>query len=108
MKKVAKSYYAAAVPHAQIEGLFQGTFGIPGEPPMWVNDASGAPEAFHSSDEAKLAGFRCLVAKLNRSRQPQDFQVKGSPPPKNTIRTWIAPKPKDAGYTVESVFGKKQ
>jgi hypothetical protein len=105
MTKVANAYYSTAVAHKQVEGLFQATFGIPGEPPEWVNDAHGKPQIFRSAEEAMLAGFKRLVSRLNRTRQDQDFHVKGSPPVKNTIKSWSAPK--DTGPTIDSVFGRK-
>jgi hypothetical protein len=107
MTKVANSYYSAAVAHKEIDGLYQATFGIPGEPPQWVNEANGRPQVFRSANEAMLAGFRCMVAKLNRARQEQDFHVNGSNTRKNTIKSWSA-TPRANEPTVDSVFGKKQ
>lgn len=103
MTKAARSYYSAAVGHKEMDGLYLATFGIPGELPMWVTEADGKPKVFRSHDEAVLAGFKVLVTKLNRSRQEQDFRVKGDKA-KDTIRSWSAPK--EQGPTIESVFGK--
>ena len=107
MTKIANAYYSTAVAHKEIDGLYHATFGIPGQAPEWVNGKDGKPETFRNHDEAVLAGFRVLVAKLNRARHEQDFHVKGSGPiHKNTIKTWSAPR--ESGPTVDSVFGKKQ
>jgi hypothetical protein len=103
MTKVATSFYSTAVGHKQMDGLYLATFGIPGEPPLWVNDTDGKPKTFRSPDEAVLAGFKVMVSKLNRARQEQSFQVKGA---KQTIKTWKAPS-KDDEPTVDKVFGKK-
>jgi hypothetical protein len=106
MTKIASAFYSSAVNHKEIDGLYQATFGIPGEPPMWVNDTDGKPKNFRSQDEAVLAGFKVLVAKLNRARQTQDFQVRGERfVPKNRIKSWSAPP--ERGPSVDSVFGKK-
>jgi hypothetical protein len=104
MTKVASAFYSTAVAHKEINGLYHATFGIPGEPPQWVNGKDGKPDTFRSHDAAVIAGFRVMVSKLNRARQEQDFHVKGGPH-KNTIKTWTAPK--ESGPTVDSVFGKK-
>jgi hypothetical protein len=101
--KTANAYYSTAVGHKEIDGLYQATFGIPGEAPMWVNDTHGRPKTFRTADEAVLAGFKVMVAKLNRARQEQDFQVKGGKR-KNTIKSWSAPQ--ERGPTVDSVFGR--
>ena len=77
MTKVANAYYSTAVAHKEMDGLYHATFGIPGEPPMWVNGTDGKPKIFRSQDAAVLAGFKVMVSKLNRARQEQDFQVKG-------------------------------
>jgi hypothetical protein len=107
MTKVANAYYSTAVTHKELDGLYKATFGIPGEPPMWVNGPDGQPKTFRTQDEAVLAGFKVMVSKLNRARQQQDFQVRGDrAPPKNTIKSWAAPQ--ERGPTVDSVFGKKQ
>lgn len=103
MTKVANAYYSTAVGHKEIDGLYQATFGIPGEAPMWVNDTHGHPKTFRTADEAVLAGFKVMVAKLNRARQEQSFQVRGI---KNTIKSWKAPID-SSEPTVSSVFGKK-
>jgi hypothetical protein len=103
--KIANAFYSTAVTHKEIDGLYQATFGIPGEPPVWVNDTDGKPKVFRSQDEAVLAGFKVMVAKLNRARQQQDFQVRGERVAhKNTIKSWSAPQ--QSGPTVDSVFGK--
>ena len=105
MTKVARSYYSAAVSHKQIDGLYHGTIGIPGEPPQWVLGRDGKPDNFQSRDGALLAGFRLLISRLNRARQQQDFQVRGErAAPKNKIRSWSAPP--ESGPTVDSVFGR--
>jgi hypothetical protein len=105
--KVATAFYSTAVTHKEMNGLYQATFGIPGEEPMWVTDTDGTPKIFRSHDDAVLAGFKVLVSKLNRARQVQDFKVRGERfTPKNTIKSWTAPK--ERGPTIESVFGKKQ
>jgi len=112
MTKVANSYYSAAVNHKSIDGLYHGTFGIPGEPPQWVDGKDGKPNTFRSHDEAVIAGFRAMVTKLNRARQEQDFHVKGNGARvggnshKNTIKSWSA-TPRAEDHTVDSVFGKK-
>jgi hypothetical protein len=103
MTKVANAFYSTAVGHKEIDGLYMATFGIPGEPPMWVNGTDGKPKTFRSQDEAVLAGFKVMVSKLNRARQEQDFQVKGDKP-KNTIKSWSAPR--EQGPTIDSVFGR--
>lgn len=107
MTRIANAFYSTAVSHKEIDGLYHATFGIPGEPPQWVNGADGKPKTFRDQDEAVLAGFKVLIAKLNRARQEQSFHVKGDhAPPKNTIKSWSAPR--DSGPTVETVFGKRQ
>jgi hypothetical protein len=103
MTKVANAYYSTAVNHKEIDGLYQATFGIPGEPPMWVNETNGQPKTFRTADEAVLAGFKVMVSKLNRARQEQSFQVRGD---KNNIKRWSAPQEK--GPTIEQVFGGKR
>ncbi|SDH38099.1 hypothetical protein [Bradyrhizobium ottawaense] len=106
MTKVASAFYSTAVEHKEMRSLYHASFGIPGEPPMWVNDTDGKPKTFRDRDEAILAGFKVLVSKLNKARQSQDFQVRGErPPQKNTIKSWAAPP--ERGPTVDSVFGKK-
>jgi hypothetical protein len=106
MTKVANAFYSTAVGHKEIDGLYHATFGIPGEPAMWVNDTDGKPKVFRSHDEAVLAGFKVMVSKLNRARQQQDFQVRGEKAaPKNNIKSWSSPR--EGGPTVNSVFGKK-
>jgi hypothetical protein len=102
MTKVASAYYATAVGHKQIDGIYLGTFAVPGEAPQWVTDDKGRPKHFRSANEAELAGFKMMMARLNRARQEQSFHVKGSKP----IKSWTAPAPTNEP-TVESVFGKK-
>src|SRR4051812_22176071 len=68
MTKVANAFYSTAVSHKEIDGLYHATFGIPGEPAMWVNDTDGKPKVFRSHDEAVIAGFKVMVSKLNRAR----------------------------------------
>ncbi|MCS3449991.1 hypothetical protein [Bradyrhizobium elkanii] len=106
MNKLATSYYSTAVGHGQVEGLYFGTFGIPGKPPMWVHDQHGQPKTFRDPDQACLAGFKVMVTQLNRARQEQDFRVKGA---KNPMRSWTAPERSNANEpTIETVFGKKK
>jgi hypothetical protein len=105
MTKVASAYYSTAVGHKEIDGLYQATFGIPGEAPMWVIDTYGKPKVFRTADEAVLAGFKVMVSKLNRARQEQSFGVKGGAR-KNTIKSWSAEQ-KTNEPTVATVFGKK-
>jgi hypothetical protein len=107
MTKVARAFYSTAVEHKEMDGLYHASFGIPGEPPMWVNDTDGKPKTFRDRDEAVLAGFKVMVSKLNRARQEQDFQVRGERAvPKNTIKSWSAPK--DREPTLDQIFGKKR
>ena len=61
MTKVATSFYSTAVGHKQMDGPCLATFGIPGEPPLWVNDTDGKPKTFRSPDEAVLAGFKVIT-----------------------------------------------
>ncbi|WP_315739998.1 MULTISPECIES: hypothetical protein [unclassified Bradyrhizobium] len=105
MTKVASSFYSAAVPHRDIDGLYHATFGIPGDQPQWVNGQDGKRDVFRSHDAAVLAGFRVLVAKLNRARQEQTFQVKGHVHPRT--RSWTAPVD-TREPTIEQVFGSKK
>jgi hypothetical protein len=107
MTKVASAYYSTAVAHKQVDGLYQATFGIPGLPPMWVTDTDGSPKIFRSQDGAVLAGFKVMVTKLNRTRQQQDFQVKGARVAKNTIKSWSSSEQRTNEPTVATVFGKK-
>jgi hypothetical protein len=105
MTKVAKAFYSTAIEHKEVRCLYHASFGIPGDPPMWVSDTAGGSKTFRDHDQAVLAGFKVLVSKLNRAREAQDFQVRGQrPPQKNTIKSWSAPK--ELGPTVDSVFGK--
>ncbi|MGJ4945192.1 hypothetical protein ACQR1W_31845 [Bradyrhizobium sp. HKCCYLS1011] len=105
MTRVASAFYAAAVPHPDTDGLYYSTFGIPGDPPQWVNGQDGKRDVFRSHDAAVLAGFKVMVAKLNRARQEQTFQVKGHPGPKT--RSWTAPVD-TREPTIEQVFGSKK
>ncbi|WP_315729929.1 hypothetical protein [Bradyrhizobium sp. SZCCHNRI2010] len=105
MTKVANSFYSAAVPHPEMDGLYFGTLGIPGDPPQWVVGHDGKRDVFRSHDAAVLAGFKVMVAKLNRARQEQTFQVKGHPPPKT--RSWTAPVD-TREPTIEQVFRSKK
>jgi hypothetical protein len=105
MTKVANAYYSTAVGHKEIDGLYQATFGIPGEPPVWVKDTNGKPKVFRTADEAALAGFRAMATKLNRSRQEQDFQVKGYKT-KGGIKVFRSAERADEP-TIDKVFGKK-
>ncbi|MGX9944991.1 hypothetical protein ACTG4Q_21235 [Bradyrhizobium denitrificans] len=109
MTRIANSFYSAAVAHKEIDGLYHASFGIPGLPPEWVmNGKDGKPDVFRDHDQAVLAGFRVLIAKLNRARQEQDFHVKGQANGKqNTIKRWKAPQAQNE-HTVDSVFGKKK
>jgi len=103
MTKVSNSYYSAVVGHEEMPGIYMSTFAVPGDPPQWVLDEKGRPKYFKSSDEAELAGFRLMAAKLNRARHEQEFRVKGN----RKTRVWTAPI--DAREpTVDQVFGKKQ
>ncbi|WP_439357962.1 hypothetical protein [Bradyrhizobium sp. DASA03007] len=104
MTKIANSYYSAVVSHQEMPGIYMSTFAVPGDPPQWVLDEKGRPKYFRSSDEAELAGFRLMAAKLNRARQEQEFRVKGRR--NKHTRVWTAP-PED-GPTIDTVFGKKQ
>ncbi|TYO65406.1 hypothetical protein FXV83_15840 [Bradyrhizobium hipponense] len=107
MTKIANSFYSAAVQHKEIDGLYHATFGIPGQAPEWVNGKDGKPDTFRDHNQAVLAGFRVMVAKLNRARQEQDFHVKGQVNGRqNTIKSWKAPVEKNT-HSIESVFGKK-
>jgi hypothetical protein len=103
VSKPAKSFYSAAVGHREINGIYLATFAMRGDPPQWVADESGAPKHFKSAQEAELAGFRVMAAKLNKARDVQSFMTKGR---KNGIKTYRAPE-KSAQHTVESVFGGK-
>ncbi|ARQ95290.1 hypothetical protein [Bradyrhizobium phage BDU-MI-1] len=103
-QKVASAFYSTAVSHKEMDGLWQVTWAIPGEPPHWILDTDGRPKAFRDRDEAVLAGFKCMVSRLNRARQEQDFYVKGDRPQKNPTRSWSAAR--ENGPTVDSVFGK--
>ncbi|WP_315768597.1 MULTISPECIES: hypothetical protein [unclassified Bradyrhizobium] len=105
MTKVANSFYSAAVPHLEMDDLYFGTFGIPGDPPQWVNGQDGKREVFRSHDAAVLAGFKIMVAKLNRARQEQNFQVRSYASPKT--RSWTAPVD-TREPTIEQVFGSKK
>lgn len=107
MTKVASAFYSAAVGHSEIDGIYMASFAVRGDPPQWVTDKDGkSPKHFRSADQAELAGFRGMVARLNRSRGVQSFVTKR---PKNkTIQTYHAPPEKKGGHTIESVFGKKR
>lgn len=104
-QKVATAFYSTAVSHKEMDGLYQATWAIPGEPPHWIMGPDGKPKIFRDRDEAVLAGFKMMVSRLNRARQEQDFRVKGYAPPKQQqTRSWSAPI--EQGPTVDSVFGK--
>jgi hypothetical protein len=104
--KVSNSYYSAAVGHREINGIYLASFAVPGDPAQWVTDTDGkTPKHFRSADEAELAGFRVMAAKLNRARQTQSFEMKGYKR-KGGIRMFRQEE-KPEQHTVESVFGKK-
>jgi hypothetical protein len=107
MTKIANAYYSAVVAHKEVDGLYHATYGIPGHSPEWVLGRNGQPETFRDHDQAMLAGFRLMVAKLNRARHEQDFRVKGHQHGNKTTRVWIAPTD-SREPTVDQVFGKKQ
>ncbi len=102
--KVSKSFYSTAIPHREVPWAYLATFAIPGESAQWVLE-NGSPKQFRSAMEAELAGFRVMMAKLNKTRDVQGFLTKRH----NTIRTFHAPEDKHrvSEPTVESVFGKK-
>ena len=107
MSKPSSAFYSAAVGHSEIDGIYMASFAVRGDQPEWVTDKDGkSPKHFRSADQAELAGFRVMVAKLNRSRGVQSFVTKR---PKNkTIQTYHAQPEKKGGHTIESVFGKKR
>ncbi|MCA1379524.1 hypothetical protein I6F34_01645 [Bradyrhizobium sp. BRP05] len=100
--KLSHSFYSAAVGHREIDGIYLASFALPGETPQWVIDKDGKPKQFRSADEAELAGFRVMAAKLNKARDVQSFMTKR----KNGIKSYHAPEPKQE-HTVESVFRKR-
>jgi hypothetical protein len=104
--KVAQAYYSTAVEHKEMPGCFMATFATPGEAPMWVNDREGKPKIFRDAAEAELAGFRVMVARLNRARSVQNFHTKGYKT-KGGIKVFRSDERKNGEPTVNTVFGKK-
>lgn len=84
MSKVSKSYYSAAIGHREAPGVFMASFAVPGEPAQWVTEG-GRQKLFTTSDEAELAGFRVLAAKLNRALNSQEFKAKPSNQPQPRV-----------------------
>ncbi len=118
--KTARAYYSTAVPHREVNDLYQASFGIPGQPPAWVEGADGRPKAFLEAKDAEIAGFRMMMSKLNRSRGVQSFGIKvshgiragsgrmGSTHLVRGIRSFrSAPEPVTQEHTISSVFGKR-
>lgn len=103
--KVSKSFYSTAIPHREIPWTYLATFAIPGEQAQWVLE-NGSPKQFKNAMEAELAGFRVMMAKLNKTRDVQGFLTKRH----STIRTFHAPdeRVRRSEPTVESVFGRKK
>ncbi|MEH2517352.1 hypothetical protein V1279_002925 [Bradyrhizobium sp. AZCC 1610] len=105
--KVAQAYYSTAVEHKEMPGCFMATFATPGEAPMWVNDRDGKPKIFRDAAEAELAGFRVMVARLNRARSVQTFQTNGkSYRQKGGIKVFRAAEERKGEPTIHTVFGK--
>lgn len=105
MTKLATAFYSTAVGHKEMDGLYLATFGIPGEPALWVHDTDGKPKIFRSAGEAELAGFRVMMTRLNRARAVQSFEMKGYSR-KGGIKVFRSAE-KQEQHTVESVFGRK-
>jgi hypothetical protein len=103
MTKVATKFYSAAVSHRELNGIYMGSFGIPGEAPQWVTK-DGKPELFTSHELAEIAGWRILAAKLSKAHDVQSFMVKRSE--KNRIRTYHAPERRLPTSDAERVFAK--
>jgi len=106
MTKLATAYYSSAVPHKQVDGLYQATFAIPGVVSMWVEGPGGRPKVFRNAGEAELAGYRMMVSKLNRSRNVQSFGVKGRGV--IGIRSFRPADNENNEPTVNSVFGGRK
>jgi hypothetical protein len=106
MTKVSQAFYSAAVEHKEMSGCFQASFATPGEAPMWVTERDGKPKFFRDPQEAELAGFRVMVARLNRARAVQTFQTKNDRK-KGTIKSFRSNDTKKQEHTVKTVFGKK-
>ena len=109
MAKPCKSFYSAPIEITGSPGRYYGSFGVPGEKPHWVI-RDGVQAEFDSYDEAEIAGFRSLSAKLNGARVVQDFRAKGTSVPLVTRRQ-ETPRPKrkflerpDKGPSLEQVF----
>lgn len=106
MVKPATAYYVAAIPHKQVPGIFQASFGMPGDAPAWVLGHDGRPDVFTNALEAELAGYRVLISKLNKARGVQEVHVKGSG--KHQIRSYRAPEGNSHQAEIDAVFGKKK
>ncbi len=104
-KKPSTSFFAAAVGHREMDGLYFASFAMPGEYPAWVTDPGGKPKLFRNAMEAELAAFRVLASKLNKSRDVQEFLVKRNS--RTATRTFHAPE-RPQQHTVQSVFGNKK
>ena len=106
MTKVSQSFYSTAVSHKEVPGVYQASFAVPGEAPLWVTERDGkTPKLFRDADEAELAGFRVMASRLNRSREVQSFQTKRDRQ-RGGIRSFRS-EVKKQQHTVETVFGKR-
>jgi len=107
MTKVSQSFYSTAVSHKEVLGVYQASFAVPGEAPLWVTERDGkTPKLFRDAVEAELAGFRVMASRLNRSRDVQSFQTRRDRQ-NGGIRSFRSEESKKQKHTVETVFGKR-
>lgn len=107
MTKVSQAFYSTAIEHKELPGCYMASFATPGEAPMWVLDSDGRPKIFTRPDQAELAGFRVMVARLNRARDVQTFQTKNYKR-RGGIKVFRSVEDRERDLTIEQVFGKKR
>lgn len=76
--RVARSYFATAHAHPQMNTRYAGMWGAPGIPSQWARDQRGNIQDFLTREAAMAAAAICLIAALNRARSGQTVVVRSA------------------------------
>jgi hypothetical protein len=102
--KLARAHYSAPIAHPEIPGAYFGSYAVPGKPPCWVTE-NGNRKVFGNFEQAELAGYRILMACLNRSSSPQVASVRTRTEPRDR-RDLIKASADSSKPDINSVFAR--